>query len=313
MNADVIGHDDGRRSLGLIRRTSFSIVYSAFMVEARSISVIKERNILVVGASGGIGAAIARTFAKQGARIICAARDQAKVAKLVDSLGACHAALQLDVLCDDSLSKARLELNKLAPEGIDFVINAVGGDIRKSFMSHTNADITQMVEVNFIAATNLLKLCLPHMKQGDTNAKRQFVQVSGFVNARVAFPYYSVDVAMRSATRTLFESVQRELTLEGHKNIQLKLFCPTATDTAAERPFLSLWQNMGIQPAHPGEVALALLTFLSGKRHVGAMGGFGNALLALADFISPKLANYLWLGKAGREMNHIFNQPTSLK
>ena len=278
--------------------------------------MIEKRNILVVGACGGIGSAIARSFAQQGGRIICAARDKDKASELASSLGPAHAVLQLDALCDNSLCQAQLKLNKLAPTGLDYVINVVGGDIRKPFSAHSRADISQMVNVNFIAVTNLLKLCLPHMKKQNSsleNNPRQFVQISGFINARVAFPYYSVDVAMRSATRTLLESVQRELVIDGVKNIKLKIFSPTATNTEAERSFLFLWQKLGVQPAQPTDVALALLKFISGKCHVGGMGGLSSGLLSLADFLSPKLANYLWLGKAGRQMEKVFNQAITLK
>jgi len=263
-----------------------------------------------VGVSSQVGLSIARMLANLGYRVICADPDKTKVTALAASLGPSHAAFQLDPLCKESLAIAGIKLPMLAPLGLDVVINAIGGNNRKSFELHASSDIKQIVESNFIVATRLLKLCLPCMKHRGTHDKRQFVQLSGFVNARVAFPYYSIDVAVRSATRTLFESVQRELSLEGHKNIRLKIFCPAIAKSVSPRPFLFLKKKPYISTAQSHEMALALLGFIAGKSYMGAMG---NGVMSLVDFISPKLASYLWFGKAGQEMESAFNQEFTSK
>ncbi|NIP57049.1 MAG: SDR family NAD(P)-dependent oxidoreductase, partial [Gemmatimonadetes bacterium] len=78
---------------------------------------------LIAGASGGIGAACARTLAGAGARTVLAARSRGRLEALVGEVGG--RALPADLDDEESLAGAVAELRK--EEGVpDVVVNAAG-------------------------------------------------------------------------------------------------------------------------------------------------------------------------------------------
>jgi NAD(P)-dependent dehydrogenase (short-subunit alcohol dehydrogenase family) len=273
--------------------------------------VVKGKTVLVAGASGGLGSAFARQLAMNGAKVICAGRKGSQADEIAAKLGSGHLRVKLDLLDPASLAQASEAVRDIACGKLDYVVNSVGGDVRKSFSNHT--------ELNFLAAANLLKLCLPLMRSDPDfslhapSVGHQFIQITGFVNGRIGFPFYGADAAMRAATRTLFASVQRELTLKGRADVRLRLFSPAVADTEAERPYLGIWRSMGIEPVSPDEVAVALLKFMQGLRSVGTMGGRSTQLSALIDDLSPGLTDSMWLSQAGKALAQAFDAPASLR
>jgi short-subunit dehydrogenase len=52
--------------------------------------MIKDKNIIVIGASGGIGRVVSQTFVDTGARVTLSARTASKLLALQDKLGEAH-------------------------------------------------------------------------------------------------------------------------------------------------------------------------------------------------------------------------------
>ncbi|WP_278247331.1 SDR family NAD(P)-dependent oxidoreductase [Acetobacterium malicum] len=71
------------------------------------------------------------------------------------------------------------------------------------------------------------------------------VNIGGFADGRMAFPYYSVDVATRAGVFSFIKAINRELEIEGHAT-RVTYFCPSPADTEAEKPFHVLWKKIGI-------------------------------------------------------------------
>lgn len=69
---------------------------------------LKDRPILVTGATGGIGAATARLLTKEGAVVIASGRDEAKLAALSDEIG-CQC-LPFDLTSEDDVKSALADL-----------------------------------------------------------------------------------------------------------------------------------------------------------------------------------------------------------
>ena len=121
------------------------------------------------------------------------------------------------------------------------------------------------------------------------------IHLGGFADGRLAFPYYSVDVATRAGLRTFLESINRELSNTGIRAIY---FSPTTADTAAERPYQDLWRDMGVSLVAPETVAQSLLTTLERRQTVYIMG-LGSRLLAGLNAVCPQLADRLLLNRYG--------------
>lgn len=183
-----------------------------------------DRVVLVIGASGGLGAAIAEAFAAEGARLILAARRPEALAPLAARMGA--TALAADLTDPASLVALR-DAALAAHSHIDVVVNAAGHDVRKPLATHSSDDLRRTFDVNLLGAMELTRLFLPVIGDG------VILHLGGFADGRLAFPYYSADVASRAGLRAFVESTNRELALEG-RGARVAFFSPSPADTDAE-------------------------------------------------------------------------------
>ncbi len=120
--------------------------------------------MVVVGATGGIGSAVARKLADAGARLVLAARDSSKLDALASELSA------TEVLCVPTditdLSQVETLMHKAAGHfgQIDALINAAGAGILKQWNKLEPADLDAMLDLNLKgsfytsqAAANVMK------------------------------------------------------------------------------------------------------------------------------------------------------------
>ena len=86
------------------------------------------RTALVTGASGGIGAAIARRLAKQGAAVFLTGRDEGRLSALARELAA--PSLAIDLLAPDAAERL-VEAAVAATGGLDILVNNAGISARE--------------------------------------------------------------------------------------------------------------------------------------------------------------------------------------
>jgi rhamnulose-1-phosphate aldolase/alcohol dehydrogenase len=109
------------------------------------------RIALVTGSAGGIGKAIAKRFAQEGACVIIndinAERMEGAMAEFQQAFGRDTAAsTQLDVTNEESIEKA-FEATALAFGGVDIVVNNAGISISKPITEHTIADWDKLYDI----------------------------------------------------------------------------------------------------------------------------------------------------------------------
>ncbi|OZI69196.1 SDR family oxidoreductase [Bordetella genomosp. 1] len=128
------------------------------------------KTVLLTGAAGGIGEAIARGFAREGARLALVDFDAARGLALRDALRAegaeAHFA-QADVSTYAACEQAHGELTA-ALGGIDILVNNVGISPKTQgralrVWEMPPAEWDQVVAVNLNSAFYMARLCSPHM------------------------------------------------------------------------------------------------------------------------------------------------------
>ena len=257
------------------------------------------KTVLVVGASGGLGSAIAQAFAAEGAALAVVGHRRLPEGELP---GAAAVSRHLADLTD-AASLAVLVDEVLAIHGrVHVVVNATGCDVRKPLPDHTTDDFRRSLEVNLLGAMLLTQVFLPVVGDG------MIVHLGGFADGRLAFPFYSADAASRAGLHTFCEAVNRELALDA-KQARVLFFSPSPADTDAERPFHPLWRELGTTIVAPAAVAAELVTAVGQRKQVHIMGGWTTRLFAAINAVSPRLADVLLMRRYGAALRQFFNRP----
>src|SRR5436309_95322 len=184
------------------------------------------RRILITGASRGLGRALAERAARSGAALAVVARSADRLDSLADSLnaqGAKVAAIRADVTSDADrrriLATAVEELG-----GLDVLINNAGVASFGHFSTSSEEVLRQVMEVNFFAPAELIRLAVPILTQGEQPA---IVNVASMCGRRglPAWPEYS---ASKFALCALTEALRGEMVRFG---IDVLLILPGLTHT----------------------------------------------------------------------------------
>ena len=118
------------------------------------------RRVLVTGASRGIGAALASSFATAGARVALVARSEAPIAELAGSLGG--RAYPADLA---DREQVRDLVARVEAEGgpIDVLVNNAGLEHAGDFARQSEEEVEATTAVNLVAAVQLSRQAVPGM------------------------------------------------------------------------------------------------------------------------------------------------------
>lgn len=127
---------------------------------------LKNKTVIITGASSGIGKACAEEFARQGANLVLGARQYVTLCEIADELqknfGVKAIAVQCDVSKEDDckllIEKATLTFNR-----IDVLINNAGISMRAIFNDLDLVVIRNLMDVNFWGTIYCTKYALPQL------------------------------------------------------------------------------------------------------------------------------------------------------
>jgi len=174
---------------------------------------ISGSSVLVTGAGGGIGGAIARQLAKHGALLILLDRDEKRGQQLAVELragGTKVVTLSGDLAQAGVPARVVGEAIKMAG-GIDILINCAGLQNFGFFAEEATADTSALFNVNTVAPIALVNAVLPHMLQ---KKKGQIVNL-GSIFGSIGFPCFATYSASKFALRGFSEALRRELSGTG--------------------------------------------------------------------------------------------------
>jgi short-subunit dehydrogenase len=184
------------------------------------------RVVVITGASGGIGAALAEELAGRGDSLALVARRADALKEVADKCGENALAIPSDVTSRAEVKRVLSEA--LARFGhVDVWVNNVGQGITKMPSHLTDEDIDDMVRVNIKSALYGMQEVLPHFKERGTG---QIINVSSMLG-RIPFAVfrsaYNGSKHFLNALTTNFRSEVQET----HPGIQVTLVSPGVVRT----------------------------------------------------------------------------------
>ncbi len=182
------------------------------------------RTVVVTGAAGGIGAALARRFARAGARVALLDRDvdgaDAVAADLGDIPTLVH---HCDVTSPESCDAA-IDAVVAAWGGVDVLVVNAGITQLGRFVDTEVGVIRRVVDVNFFGAVNCTKAALPSLLE-----RRGRIIVTSSVAGVAPLVGRTGYAASKHALHGFFDSLRAEHRDDG---LRVLVVCPSFVDTA---------------------------------------------------------------------------------
>jgi short-subunit dehydrogenase len=226
---------------------------------------IENQNVCITGASRGIGLAIAKVFAREGATVILTARDQARLeretAALVAAKGKawCHT---MDVVCEDSVkAAAAAALERF--ERVDILINNAGVAYQEYFLQGDFQKMQQEFDVNCIGMMRVTRAFLPAMIR---NRHGVILNISSMLGM-APFPTSASYSATKAAVLAFTQALRGEVSSYG---IHVGVFLPGHTETDMGHRLL---MKGGPAPVSAEIVAEAVLDAVAGKKKLATIPG----------------------------------------
>jgi short-subunit dehydrogenase len=188
------------------------------------------KHIVITGASGGIGAALAIQLGAQGHRVALAARREAELRAVASRAGSGAIVIPADVTRRGDVE--RLRDRAIAELGhVDVWVNNAGRGITKPVLELTDEELDQMITINVKSALYGMQAIVPHFiarRQG------QIVNVSSFLS-RVPFATFrSAYNAAKAALNALTANARVDLA-RTHPGIHVTLVMPGLVSTAFQQ------------------------------------------------------------------------------
>jgi 3-oxoacyl-[acyl-carrier protein] reductase len=181
---------------------------------------------LITGGSRGIGAAIAKRLAADGAKVAITytkgADAAASVVKEIERAGGKAIAIQADAASADA-GKAAVEKTVATFGRLDVLVNNAGTAIPKTFEEATLEEMDRVIDINVRGVFLATQAALKHMKSGG-----RIIMIGSAVGERVVVPGLVPYAATKGAVKIFTQALSREV---GSRGITVNNVQPGPIDT----------------------------------------------------------------------------------
>jgi len=243
------------------------------------------RAALITGASGGIGAEIARLFAENGYGVVLVARSKDRLVALANELEARHAVAARVIEADLAQPTAPSEIyHQVGLQGVtvDVLVNNAGFGTYGRFADTDLPTELEMLQVNMVALTHLTKLYLRDMLARGDGKIMNVASTAAFQPGPLMAVYYATKAYVLSFSEALANEVQGS-------GVTVTALCPgpTATGFQQRADMEGIRLVRGPLMMDAARVARVGYNALMAGKAV-AIAGWTNRLLVLGVRLAPR-------------------------
>lgn len=155
---------------------------------------------VITGAAQGMGAAHARLFIREGAKVVLTDLNEEKGRALADELGAQALFVRQDVVSEADW-QAVIEASEEHFGVVNVLINNAGITFAKSIMETTLADYRRIVDINQVSVFLGMKAVIPSMKKAGGGSIVNISSINGLVGGAIG--YTDTKFAVRGMTKAV--------------------------------------------------------------------------------------------------------------
>ncbi len=251
---------------------------------------LKGANIVLTGASGGLGRELARQFAAAGANLLLVGRDEARLGDLLNGLGG--TGVRLACIAADLNQSGDIERIAEAARAFDadVLVNNAGINAFGMFERQDWTDSADVLNTNLFSPLHLTQALLPWL------ARRPHAAILniGSTFGSLPFPGFAAYSAAKAGLRGFSQALRREL---ADSRIEVVYVAPRAISTPLNSDRVNaLNEELGSHSDSPELAARQIVAALRagrGETHLG----FPERLFAWLNGVAPRLIDRALAGK----------------
>ncbi|MBD2665841.1 short-chain dehydrogenase/reductase SDR [Richelia sinica FACHB-800] len=169
---------------------------------------MRNKVIVVVGATGGIGSSLTRQLTSVGAKLVLAARDGERLAALADDLSGEVLTVPTDIT---QLEQVKALMRKTVDQfgQIDVLVNAAGVGILKPYNNIEPADLDKMLDVNLKGSFYTTQVAAEEMQKRKSGHICNVVGVLGKHSMAMASAYSAAKFGVVGFSKCMAEELKR--------------------------------------------------------------------------------------------------------
>ncbi len=187
---------------------------------------LEDKVAVITGVASGMGQAIAKMFAEEGAKVVGCDYSRDSGEKTINDIIAaggdalfipCNLRVRADIVRVREATMARFGR-------VTTLVNAAGIVVLDSFMNQTDEDMQKLFETNYRGAVWMMREFLPYLVESGKSSVTNIASISVYQPESYAYYYGSFKAAIAMLTRNL----AREYTPQG---VRMNVICPGPCDT----------------------------------------------------------------------------------
>jgi len=256
---------------------------------------LRGKNVVITGASSGIGRATAIEMARRGANVVLGARRGElleEVAEKCRAFGVRATAIVADVTKPD-------DCVRLTAGDVDVLVNNAGFAIFDAIADAKPEELRAMMETNFFGSVNCTQAVLPRMLARGSGSIVNVASITGIMGFARMGGYSATKFAMIGLTEALRDEVMG-------RGVRVALVCPGTTETEfflkAERGKMPGASRL-ILAVKPERVARAICAAAEDGAYRRILPPFAAIYMRLKE-IAPRTAHFFM-----RRVSRVMEKP----